>query len=56
MIDREKLVAALRKSLGDAYYCTRVWEAWGYGTMTSRDFEEIDCERVAEEIIEELKP
>lgn len=24
--------------LSDLYYCTRVWEAWGYGTMTSNDF------------------
>lgn len=26
---------------GDAYFCTRVWEAWGVGTMSANDFEPI---------------
>lgn len=25
----------------DTLYCTRVWEAWGYKTMTDNDFERI---------------
>lgn len=25
--------------LSDTYECTRVWEAWGYGTMTDADFQ-----------------
>lgn len=24
----------------DLYYCSRVWQAWNYGTMTKNDFEE----------------
>lgn len=29
---------ALAESLGDAYDCTRVWSAWGVGTMSEYDF------------------
>lgn len=29
---------AIAETLGDAYDCTRVWSAWGYGTMSSDDF------------------
>ena len=28
----------IQKSLIDTYRCTRVWEAWSYGTMTEDDF------------------
>jgi len=50
-------VEAISKAanLGDAYYCTRSWEAWSYGTMTADDFSEIDSEEFAEELITELK-
>lgn len=27
--------------MDQAYYCTRVWSAWSYGTMTGDDFEKI---------------
>ena len=31
----------------EAMHCNRVWEAWGYGTMTEDDFtlvvEDMDC-------------
>jgi len=33
-----RLKDAIREQLSDALYCTRVWEAWGYGTMTEDDF------------------
>lgn len=29
---------ALNEELSDAYDCTRVWQAWGVGTMSERDF------------------
>lgn len=29
---------ALAQTLGDAYDCTRVWSAWGIGTMSQDDF------------------
>lgn len=51
----EALAKALRKSFGEAYFCARVWEAWGYGTMTQAHFEEIDCDCLAAEVMEELK-
>lgn len=35
---KQKLVEAIREQLKDALYCTRVWEAWSYGTMQEDDF------------------
>lgn len=35
---------ALAGALGEAYDCTRVWEAWSYGTMGPDDFVEIACD------------
>ncbi|MBN3848666.1 hypothetical protein G3N58_17815 [Paraburkholderia sp. Ac-20342] len=29
---------ALAETLGNAYDCTRVWSAWGVGTMSQDDF------------------
>ncbi|QLB38272.1 hypothetical protein phiGT1_60 [Sulfitobacter phage phiGT1] len=34
----ERVKAAIAEALGDAYDCTRVWEAWSVGTMTENDF------------------
>lgn len=48
---KERLKNTLREQLNDALYCTRVWEAWGYGTMTEDDFE---CLARDEEYIEQL--
>jgi hypothetical protein len=50
-------VEAISKAanLGDAYYCNRSWEAWSYGTMSEMDFDEIDPDGFAEELIAELK-
>ena len=40
--DLEELIAEhLGGELGDAYDCTRVWEAWGVGTMSEDDFEPV---------------
>lgn len=38
---RDELRATLAATLDadEAIVCTRVWEAWGYGTMTQDDFE-----------------
>lgn len=35
---RERLRDALEVELGDALDCSRVWSAWGYGTMREDDF------------------
>lgn len=35
---RDQATDAVAEALGDAYDCTRVWSAWGYGTMSSDDF------------------
>lgn len=41
-VDTQKLsdqaTDAVAEAIGDAYDCTRVWSAWGYGTMSSDDF------------------
>lgn len=46
----EKARDAVAEALGDAYDCTRVWSAWGYGTMGPDDFALVadDDSRVAE--------
>jgi hypothetical protein len=35
---KERVREALRTELSDALYCSRVWSAWGYGTMREDDF------------------
>jgi hypothetical protein len=47
---REQVCTAVEGALGDAYDCTRVWSAWGYGTMSQNDFVQVasDPARVAE--------
>ncbi len=35
---KDKLRDAIREQLSDALYCTRVWDAWGHGTMSEYDF------------------
>lgn len=37
-IDREAIRDAVAQALGDTYDCTRVWSAWGVGTMSEDDF------------------
>lgn len=39
MSDRyEALAKVIAESLDDSLLCTRVWEAWSFGTMTDEDF------------------
>ncbi|KVH64435.1 hypothetical protein WS89_03900 [Burkholderia sp. MSMB1072] len=47
---RELVCEAVAEALGDAYDCTRVWSAWGVGTMGPNDFHHVadDPERVGE--------
>lgn len=48
---KEKIRDAVAEAIGGcAYDCTRVWEAWSYGTMSQDDFVPIvdDAERIAE--------
>lgn len=35
---RDAVMDAIAEALGDAYDCTRVWSAWGVGTMSQDDF------------------
>lgn len=48
----EAVTSAIEKVLDgqDALHCTRVWEAWGYGTMSEDDFSPVtnDAEAVHE--------
>lgn len=43
---KEKIIEVLKNRLDDALFCTRVWEAWSYGTMTEDDFENISDESI----------
>lgn len=55
---KKRIIEVLKNHLDDALFCTRVWEAWSYGTMTEDDFENItdeDIENVADDIIDILK-
>jgi hypothetical protein len=37
-VDCDALTDKIAEALGGTYHCTRVWEAWSYGTMTQDDF------------------
>ena len=59
----EAVTSAIEKVLDgqDALHCTRVWEAWGYGTMSEDDFSPVtnDAEAVneiASAVLEALGP
>ncbi len=55
---KEKITNILKEHLDDALFCTRVWEAWSYGTMTEDDFVNLtdeDIENVADDIIDVLR-
>ena len=47
---KQAVCEAIAEALGDAYDCTRVWSAWGYGTMGPDDFSLVaeDDSRLAE--------
>lgn len=47
---KEAVMDAIASALGDAYDCTRVWAAWGIGTMSEDDFRLItnDADRLGE--------
>ena len=49
-LSRVFVMDAIAQALGDAYDCTRVWSAWGYGTMSHDDFQLIaeDGDRLRE--------
>ena len=36
---KTEIRSEIQKSLIETYHCTRVWEAWSYGTMSEDDFE-----------------
>ena len=57
--DPAVFLEALRKGLENAltdmvYDCTRVWEAWSYGTMTQDDFVPV-TERLDDILLEVLE-
>ena len=39
---KERLREAISEALGEALDCTRVWEAWGYSTMSQDDFQPVN--------------
>ena len=38
-MDKVKIEELLKEHLSGAYFCTRCWSAWGYGTMSQMDFD-----------------
>jgi hypothetical protein len=38
VVELAPCVDAVAEALGDSYDCTRVWSAWGVGTMDQDDF------------------
>lgn len=52
MTDIDALTEKIKQALdeGEALQCTRVWEAWQYGTMTDEDFADASDGPLAEEI------
>lgn len=57
-IDRQALMEGLYAELGDAWDCTRTWDAWSVGTMTADDFEPVGerVEEIVDGLIERLRP
>jgi hypothetical protein len=52
MIPLETIEKVLPGWLNGEFYCTRVWEAWNYGTMTQEDFKPIDVDEIIQSIKE----
>jgi hypothetical protein len=56
---REGLADLFAELLTDVYHCTRVWSAWGFGTMSEDDFEPVDCSdtpiELADAVLAKLK-
>ncbi|AEQ20953.1 hypothetical protein E3_0400 [Rhodococcus phage E3] len=58
MTDRQKALEAVTQVLGDheLLSCTRVWEAWRYGTMREDDFVHAEDDTdIAESILGDLE-
>lgn len=53
-LSRETLVELIDAQLTSVYHCTRVWEAWGCGTMSEDDFTEARGSSLAGEIADEV--
>ena len=49
-IDRDALIDAIAQGLHRTWHCTRVWEAWHFGTMSQDDFEPVDESETPTEI------
>lgn len=41
-ITKEALTDLIAQGLSGTYHCTRVWSAWGVGTMSENDFAPVD--------------
>ena len=40
-LDRDGLMDLIAEHLSGTYHCTRIWSAWGVGTMSQDDFEDV---------------
>lgn len=51
---KEVLVELICKHLGDAYFCTRVWSAWGVGAMGQDDFSPVADSDMPHDLADEI--
>lgn len=53
-LNRDALAELINSHMTSVYHCTRVWEAWSYGTMSESDFKPADESSLAGEIADEI--
>lgn len=53
-IGREALMDLIAERLSGTYHCTRVWSAWGVGTMSQDDFEDVGESDTPGELSDEI--
>jgi len=52
--DRDAFAELINSHMTGVYHCTRVWEAWNYGTMSESDFIPAGESSLAGEIADEI--
>ena len=56
MLTDEELREAFAQSLTSTYVCGRVWNAWGYGTMSEDDFSPAsECDELLDSLVQAVR-
>jgi hypothetical protein len=53
-LSRSALVEIICQHTSLTYHCTRTWQAWGFGTMTQDDFEEVNESDLPDELADAI--